>query len=250
MYCKNCGSEIPAGADHCPNCGEAAPNEEIKGFTPAQETYGGNDAGQASGFNAQQGSYNAGQTGGYDAQQGSYSAGQTGGYDAQQSADGTYNQQMYTNNTWDGNYQYGSAYQNPFNPPTPLKTDRSFWMYLLLGVITCGIYDLVFMHYLVKDVNTACDGDGKHTTGFLLMVLLSIITCGIYGFVWYYQLGNRLAENGRRYGYNVVETGTSVLLWMLLGSFLCGIGTFIAINIVITNTNVVCTGYNRTYGLG
>ena len=230
MYCKNCGSEIPQGADHCPNCGEAAPNEEIKGFTPVQE-----DPNVAATYFS-----------GYDGRQnGGYNTAQNGGYNA-----GFGGQQNYNNTDFNGNYQYGSPYQNPYEYPTPLRTDRNFWTYFLLSIITCGIYGLVFLHYLVKDVNKACEGDGKHTSGILLYIVLSYLTCGIYGFIWLYQLGNRLAENGRRYGYNVVENGTSVLMWALFGSLLCGIGPLIAMNIIITNTNTVCDGYNRTYGFG
>lgn len=47
---------------------------------------------------------------------------------------------------------------------------------------------------------------------------------------------------------NFQENGTTVLLWDLFGIFLCGIGPFIAMNIIIKNTNSICMAYNRSKG--
>ena len=142
-----------------------------------------------------------------------------------------------------GNGGYGAA-------RIPLRTDRSLLICILLTIVTCGIYGLIFLYLLIQDVNTACNGDGEETPGFLLYLILSICTCGIYSFIWYYKLGNRLANNCRRYGYTVSEDGITVLLWMIFGYFLCGIGPFIAMNIIINQTNNVCMGYNRANGMG
>ena len=105
-----------------------------------------------------------------------------------------------------------------------VKTDRSLLIFILLNIVTCGIYGLFFIHSLAKDVNIVCYGDGKKTQGLLVLILLSIVTCGIYTFIWYYSLGNRLAVNAPRYGLTFPENGTTVLLWMLFGALLCGIG--------------------------
>ncbi|MDP3285594.1 MAG: DUF4234 domain-containing protein, partial [Desulfobacterales bacterium] len=75
-------------------------------------------------------------------------------------------------------------------------------------------------------------------------ILLSFITCGIYAWVWYYNLGNRLMANAPKYGLNFTENGTSVLMWFIFGFLLCGIGPFIAINILIKNTNAMANAYN------
>lgn len=67
-------------------------------------------------------------------------------------------------------------------------------------------------------------------------------------YVWYYGLGNRLAENAPRYNLNFQENGTTVLLWVLFGSFLCGIGPFVAMHIIIKNTNALASAYNAAVG--
>lgn len=130
-----------------------------------------------------------------------------------------------------------------------LETNRSLFIYILLSIVTCGIYNFFFIYSLARDVNTACDGDGQQTSGLVKYLLLSLITCGIYAYVWQYSLGNRLAENARRYGMTFQENGTTVLMWDLFGVLLCGIGPFIAMNILIKNTNRICDAYNQAHGL-
>lgn len=135
--------------------------------------------------------------------------------------------------------------QAPVYAQGPLQTDRSLGMYILLTIVTCGIYGYYFIYKMAKDVNTACEGDGKSTSGLAAFILLSIVTCGIYAWVWYYNLGNRLQSNAPRYGLNFTENGTSVLMWLIFGSLLCGIGQFIAMNILIKNSNALCAAYNN-----
>ncbi len=130
-----------------------------------------------------------------------------------------------------------------------LQTNRSLLMYILLSIITCGIYSWYFIYKMAADVNVACNGDGKKTQGLVVFLLLTLVTCGIYGWFWYYALANRLQENAPRYGLTFSENGTTVLLWMLFGSLLCGIGSFVALHILITNTNAICNAYNRANNL-
>ena len=152
-------------------------------------------------------------------------------------------------NTSYSSYNQNSGYQGQnYSNATPLKTDRGLLGYILLTFITCGIYSYYFIYSVARDVNVACERDGKSTGGLLKFMILSIITCGIYGWIWQYSLGNRLATNAPRYGMNFQENGTTVLLWDLFGLFLCGIGPFIAMNIIIKNTNSICMAYNRSKG--
>lgn len=141
-----------------------------------------------------------------------------------------------------------SSYTAP--PPTaPLKTDRGLLMYIVLTIITCGIYSYYFLYAMARDVNTVCEGDGKNTGGLLAFILLSFITCGFYALYWYYSLGNRLAANAPRYGLSFQENGTTVLLWYLVGALLCGIGPYVAMHFLMKNTNAICDAYNRMHGL-
>lgn len=131
----------------------------------------------------------------------------------------------------------------------PLKTDRGLLTYILLSIITFGIYSYYFIYKIAADVNVACEGDGKKTGGLIQFIVLSFITCSIYSWIWYYSLGNRLAENAPRYNIHFQENGTTVLLWLIFGSLICGIGPFIAMYILIKNTNAICAAYNQRNGL-
>ncbi len=153
--------------------------------------------------------------------------------------------------------QFGSAVNEMAqsfngNGPTPgngpLKTDRGLIIYILLGIITCGIYGYYFLYSMARDVNIACEGDGENTGGLVEFIVLSFITCGIYSIIWQYKLGNRLATNSFRYGMNFQENGSTVLMWDIFGSLLCGIGPFVGMNILIKNTNLICAAYNRVHG--
>ena len=160
----------------------------------------------------------------------------------------------------DAEKQMGNAFNDIHNtfanggnvPPyggEKLQTDRSLAMYILLSIITCGIYSYYFIYKIAHDVNIACDGDGESTSGLVAFILLSFITCGIYSWVWEYKLGNRLASNAPRYGMSFQENGTTLLMWCLFGSMLCGIGPFVAMSILIKNSNKICQAYNRVHGL-
>ncbi len=210
MFCSQCGAQIAEGEKFCSNCGTpVGAGSEIKGFT----------------YNEEEARRAENAANGVDA-----SAGAGAGFNAGGNS---------------GDQYYHAAPDGSI----PLKADREFWIYLLLSWITCGIYSLIFMYELIRDVNTACDGDGETTPGLLQLILLSIVTCGIYSFIWHYKLGNRLSNNCKRYGYNVSEDGVTVLLWMIFSSWLCGIGTYVAKYIIISLTNKVCEGYNRTNDL-
>lgn len=145
-------------------------------------------------------------------------------------------------------YQQNSYGQNPPYSPFHLKTDRSLLLYILLTLVTCGIYGYYTIYTLARDVNAACNGDGQHTPGLLQFILLSMVTCGLYAFFWYYSMGNRLFNNGPRYGVYIQETGSTILLWMLVGLIFCNIGHLVALYFIFRNVNTICAAYNNQHG--
>ena len=222
MFCTKCGKQIPDSTKFCPYCGaNCSPEQDIA--SQASQVFNKAEQELGSAFNEVKQSFTAGQ----------YNAG-------------------YQNN---GAGQYNTGYQNNGGQTPPpyrgerLKDDRGLASYIILSIITCGIYSYYFIYKMAHDVNIACDGDGENTSGLVAFVLLSLITCGIYAWFWYYNLGNRLAANGPRYGLSIQENGTTVLLWQIFGAFICGIGPFVAMHILIKNSNKICNAYNRAHGL-
>lgn len=169
------------------------------------------------------------------------------------SSDSQHTQQPQTPSVPGQNTYGGFVEPNPAYPAanvgTPLRTDRDLITYILLCIVTCGIYGYWYVYTMAQDANIACAEDGEETPGLLPYILLSLITCGLYSYYWMYKLANRIQRNAPRYGESIQEGGSDVLLWLVLGMFTCGICAFIAMNILIKNMNTLCYGYNRTYGL-
>ena len=115
---------------------------------------------------------------------------------------------------------------------------------ILLSIITFGIYGLYWIYRLARDVNLICAGDGKKTSGLLVYFLLSLITLGIYGIVWIYMLGDRIQDNGPKYNLTIKESGGTLLLWFILGSFII-VGPFIGLHIIVKNMNALIDEYNK-----
>lgn len=63
-----------------------------------------------------------------------------------------------------------------------VKEDRSLVMYILLSIVTCGIYSYYFLYSIAQDANVVCADDGKKTSGlaaFILLLILRILKLGI-----------------------------------------------------------------------
>jgi hypothetical protein len=68
----------------------------------------------------------------------------------------------------------------------------------------------------------------------------------IYNFIWLYMLGDRLQDNAPKYNLVFKESGGTILLWYILGSFII-VGPFIALYIIIKNTNALAEEFNKKF---
>ena len=124
-----------------------------------------------------------------------------------------------------------------------VKDNRSFWVYLLLSIVTCGLYSIYFWYVYVEDLNTIFYGDGEDSPNYIIVLLLSWVTCGIYGVYWRYKQANRMyRESYDRYGVMIEENGSAILLWTLLGYLTGGIGQLVADYFMIQNLNKTADG--------
>lgn len=121
-----------------------------------------------------------------------------------------------------------------------LQSDRSFWKFFLLSIVTCGIYEIVFLWNMIKDLNKLGEGDGKESPNAIVMLLLTIVTCSVYGFIWYYKQGNRLQDILKAQGVDCKESGTTYVLWTLIPY----VGHLITMYLFIGNMNTACGNYN------
>lgn len=105
---------------------------------------------------------------------------------------------------------------------------RNIFLYILLNIVTLGIYGIVAMCIIGDEINTVCEGDGKKQMHYLLALLLGLITCGIFLLIWYYKAIERLRDNAYRYNIAALNTsGSEYIIWTLLGSFIV-VGPLIA----------------------
>ena len=126
---------------------------------------------------------------------------------------------------------------------------RDFIRYILLSIVTCGIYGLYVWYTMTEDMNKMFSGDGKDSPNYIVVILLSIVTCGIYPIIWYYQMAERIQQTGRqRYNLEIKEGGLFILLWIALGYVSAGICIYIAQYFLLNNFNLCAGEYNRMNG--
>ncbi len=126
-----------------------------------------------------------------------------------------------------------------------VKQDRNYLTIVLLSFVTCGIYWFYYIYEIARDTNQICQGDGEETPGFASYFFLTLITCGIYAYYWYYKLGDRLHKNAPRYNLNFSETGSTILLYMLINLISGGVGTILAGYFITRNLNDLSAAYNQ-----
>ena len=89
---------------------------------------------------------------------------------------------------------------------------------LILSIVTCGIYGIIWFVKLTDDTNVV-SGDPNATSGGMAF-LLTLITCGIYGYYWAYKRGEILDN------YNVsrgLPKSSNAVLYLVLQLFGLGI---------------------------
>ncbi|MCI5774731.1 MAG: DUF4234 domain-containing protein [Erysipelotrichaceae bacterium] len=95
---------------------------------------------------------------------------------------------------------------------------RSIPLYIVLSLITCGLFAFYWQAQIANDTNELI-GDRKGFSGGVV-VLLSIITCGIYGLYWLYVTGSKIDQQKATNGYG--NNGLAIIS-LILGIFGLGL---------------------------
>lgn len=178
MFCSECGAEIHAGDKFCQNCGSPVKASEQ---TQRQENNYYNDNHQTD--NSHQTEY--------------------GSYNGYQSGNGGYN----------NSYQTGNGGSGTEMPKAPVQ-NRSIALYLILSIITCGIFAIYWMVVVVDDLKTVTEEPQEMSGG--LVFLLALVTCNIYGIYWMYKAGSRTENLRARLGR---PKGDRPVIYLLLSLF-------------------------------
>jgi len=91
---------------------------------------------------------------------------------------------------------------------------RGIALCIILSIITCGIYGIIWFITLTDDTNTAV---GREGTSGGMAFLFSLITCGIYAFYWAYKQGEKLDEAKNNKGIASSNSGIIYLLLCIFG---------------------------------
>lgn len=140
-------------------------------------------------------------------------------------------------------------YQQQYRPYPPnamrFKTDRSMVKTILLSIITCGIYGIVFYSSLSENINQiASRRDGKKTMHYcLLFFLIAPITCEIGAIVWFHKISQRIGDEARARGIATDFGAATYWLWNVLGSLII-VGPFIYLHQLCKTMNAICEDYN------
>ena len=97
----------------------------------------------------------------------------------------------------------------------PAIENRNIVTTILLSLVTCGIYGIIWFIKLTDDSNTAC-GEPNQTSGGMAF-LFTLLTCGIYSFYWAYKMGENMQKAGQRYGKPIENNSVLYLVLSLFG---------------------------------
>ena len=128
-----------------------------------------------------------------------------------------------------------------------LPENRGLLKFILLQIVTLGIYGLYLIHQEAKETNLACREDGQNTRGLLGYLLLGLITVGIYPIVWRCSWIGRcnsyLTRSNKPQG---LQVSTYLLTVFILGVLTLGIMTIVLAGKVLCLQNSVNKAYNES----
>ncbi len=130
-------------------------------------------------------------------------------------------------------------------PARQLKTNKSLLKYVLLSLITFGIYGLIIMTSVSEDINTIAGRyDGKKTMHYcLLFFLVGPITLGIAYLVWEHKICDRIRNELQRRGIDCKLSPADFWLWNVLGTLIIA-GPFIYRYKMFKAMNALAADYN------
>lgn len=95
---------------------------------------------------------------------------------------------------------------------------KSIGLYLVLSIVTCGLYGLYWLYSMAKDVNELAKSQGQKD-GFepFLVVILGIVTCHIYTLYFLYKSGKMISTLQKPNGIHCNDDSVVLLVLSLLG---------------------------------
>lgn len=130
-------------------------------------------------------------------------------------------------------------------PVGQLKTNKGLLKFILLNLITFGIYSLVYYSAVSSDINViASRYDGKRTMHYcLLFFVVGPITFGIATIVWFHKISSRIGSELKRRGIGYSFSAVDFWMWDILGCLIL-VGPFIYLHKLSVAMNKLAKDYN------
>jgi len=127
-----------------------------------------------------------------------------------------------------------------------LDTKRSLLKFVLLSIITLGIYGLVVISKVSTDINLiASKYDGKKTMHYCLVIFVfSWLTFGIVPLVWFHRISNRIGAELKRREIGYSFGAGTFWGWGFFGALIL-VGPFIYTHHLLKSMNLLSEDYNK-----
>ena len=94
-------------------------------------------------------------------------------------------------------------------------TQRYIAVSIILTIVTCGIYGIVWFVMLNDEIRNASKDYGMPSGG--VAFLLTIVTCGIYGIYWAYKMGKAITIAKQEAGLPATDNSVLYLVLQIFG---------------------------------
>lgn len=140
-------------------------------------------------------------------------------------------------------YSYDNE-EKTYTPPK-LKTNRSMWKFMLLSILTLGIYSIIFFIPFSYDLDKVDPRRNRaKTMNYAFAYILSLFTFSIVTLIWHHHIADRINEALERRNIPY-EFGTGTFwAWYFFGSFIL-IGPFVYMHKLCKAMNLLCAHYNE-----
>ncbi len=143
------------------------------------------------------------------------------------------------------------SYRYPYDEETKeieipkLPTNRNFWKFLILNILTLGIYSIWFLSPIPGELDKIDPKyDGSKTMSFLAAYVIAFFTVGIVIDCWYYGITKRVEEAMTRRNIPS-DFGTGTFWgWGILGSLII-VGPYVYIYKLCKAMNQLSESYNE-----
>lgn len=119
---------------------------------------------------------------------------------------------------------------------------RKIAKYVLLQIVTLGIYGLFFWSDWTEDLNKMCEDDDNESANYILVFILDIFSLGLYSFIWNYGQSERMYRIAPQYGISLKHGGSYILLLRTILFFLPVVGSVEKIKLF----NTLAVAYNAS----